>query len=153
MKESTLREYIRKIIREMSVTANVASYSTPKAFNKDEDAEGSEAFDDPEPATAYFEKPPKRGKTKTFDVVSLHEISYRDFKNDNTKTPTQKVNLAIGEINQKLAEVNKILNHSIRLKTESGVTSSGYWKRTTSNITKISEKVNIINNKLKKLSE
>lgn len=151
--KADIREYVKQMQNEMSVSANVASYSTPRAFNKDEDAEGSEASEKPDPATAYYEKPPKRGTAKTFDVVSLKEGSYREFKNDPSATPVQKVNKSIAEINRRLAEVNHLLSQSIRLKTESNVASGAYWKKTVRNIAKINERMTVISNKLKKLSE
>ena len=148
-----LREYVKDIQNEMSVSGNVASYSTPRAFNKNKDAEGSEASEEADPSTAYFEKPPKRGTAKSFDVVSLKEGSYKEFKNDPSATPVQKVNKSIAEINRRLAEVNQLLSQSIRLKTESNVASGAYWKKTTRNIAKINERMTVISNKLKKLSE
>lgn len=151
--KADMREYVKQMRNEMSVSSNVASYSTPKAFNKDEDAEGSESSEKPNPATAYYEKPPKRGTAKTFDVITIKEASYKDFKSDSSATPVQKVNKSIAEINRRLAEVNTLLSQSIRLKTESNVVSGTYWKKTVGNIAKINERMTVISNKLKKLSE
>lgn len=147
-----VKKYVKKLKKEMSTTGGVAAYSTPRAFNPDKDAEGSASIETDGKGTAYTEKPSKK-KPKSFDVITISEASYKEFKSDPSGNSVQKVNRAINEINRRLREVNKMLNHSIKLKTEANVTSNLYWNKTLKNITKIDEQLVIISNKLKKLSE
>ena len=86
--------------------------------------------------------------------VSIKEgVSYHEYKNDESASPRQKVNKSIVEINKRLMEVEKIISHNIRLKTESGVNSNQFWKRSANTFAKISERLNRINNKLKELGK
>ena len=80
-------------------------------------------------------------------------VSYHEYKNDESASPRTKVNRSIAEVNKRLMEIEKIINHNIRLKTESGVNSDQYWKRSANTFAKISERLNRINNKLKELGK
>jgi hypothetical protein len=80
----------------------------------------------------------------------LSEISYKDYKNDESSTSKQKVNRAIREINSKLYKIESIINQNIKLKSESGVDSTKYWKSTRSNLQKISEKMQRISERLRR---
>ena len=79
--------------------------------------------------------------------------SYRDFKKDPNSTPSQKVNRGIAEVNKMLKEIEKIVHNNLRLKMEMGVSSSNFWKSTSSRFGKMSERLVHINNKLKELSQ
>ena len=80
-------------------------------------------------------------------------VSYRDYKKDESASPSQKVNKSIMEVNKMLAEIEKIVHNNIRLKTETGVDSSHFWKQTSSRINKINERIVRISNRLKELSK
>jgi hypothetical protein len=80
-------------------------------------------------------------------------VSYRDYKKDETASPSQKVNKGIQEVNAMLAEIEKIVHNNLRLKTEMGVNSSQFWKKTSGRISKINERIVRISNKLKELSK
>lgn len=80
-------------------------------------------------------------------------VSYRDYKRDESASPAQKVNKGIQEVNAMLAEIEKIVHNNLRLKTEMGVDSSHFWKKTSSRIGKINERIVRISNKLKELSK
>lgn len=80
-------------------------------------------------------------------------VSYRDYKKDESATPSQKVNKSIMEVNKMLAEIEKIVHNNIRLKTETGVDSSHFWKQTSTRINKINERIVRISNRLKELSK
>jgi len=84
-------------------------------------------------------------------MMHLNEITYKEYKSDDSFTSKQKVNKSISEVNRKLYEIEKTINRNIKLKTETGVNSSQYWKSTKSKMLKISEKMVRISNKLKYL--
>lgn len=131
---------------EMSTTAGVPGYATPFAFG---------AADDETLDQAGY----KKVKTKKDESVykqmmnQLFEMRYSDYKNDTSASPKTKVNKGISEVNRMLGEIEKIVHRNIRLKTEMGVNSSDYWKNTSKNFSKISERLVRINNKLKELSQ
>lgn len=80
-------------------------------------------------------------------------VSYRQYKKDESASPSQKVNKSIMEVNKMLAEIEKIVQNNIRLKTETGVDSSQFWKQTGNRINKINERIVRISNRLKELSK
>jgi len=80
-------------------------------------------------------------------------VSYRQYKKDESASPSQKVNKSIMEVNKMLAEIEKIVHNNIRLKTETGVDSSHFWKQTGNRINKINERIVRISNRLKELSK
>jgi hypothetical protein len=133
-------------IDEMSTTAGVPGYQTPFAFGAADD----EAME----KMGY-----KKVKTKKDESVykqmmnQLFEMRYSDYKNDASASPKTKVNKSIAEVNRLLGEIEKIVHRNIRLKTEMGVNSNDYWKNTSRNFGKISERLVRINNKLKELSQ
>ena len=83
----------------------------------------------------------------------LHEVSYRDYKKDPTSTPQQKVNKGIREINNMLAEMERVVNNNLKLKTEMGVDSSHFWKSSSKRMGQIYERMTRIGNKIRELSK
>jgi len=120
---------------EMSVTGAGEAYDTPKAFKSKED-------DDDEVNESAF----MRIARQSF----LTETRYTDYKRDNTMSSKRKVNKAVFEINSKLHKIEQIINQNIRLKTEDGVDSTAYWKSTRGNLSKISQKMIRISEKIRK---
>lgn len=77
---------------------------------------------------------------------------YRDFKSDDLK-PSHKVKKTIKEIAKKLQEIETLVNYNNRLKTESGVTSTAYGPGTVKALTKISERLIKISERVRALGE
>ena len=101
---------------------------------------------------------PMEGKSTYKKMMSemygvVNEVSYRDYKKDPTSTPQQKVNRGINEVNKMLAEMEKIVQNNLRLKTEMGVQSNHFWKSTGKRFAKINERMTRISNRLKELSQ
>jgi len=141
--------------KESSTTGNVAGYDSPNAFGKQSDKDIE---------VLGYKKVPKKdinmkeGKQSTYrkmmsSMHSINEVSYRAYKNDESATPVQKVNKGIQEVNKMIAEMENIVNLNLRLKTESDVNSSQFWKSTSKRFTKINERLIRISNKLKELSK
>jgi hypothetical protein len=77
---------------------------------------------------------------------------YRDFKNGDVQ-PSKKIKSTIQEIAKKLQEIETLVNYNTRLKTESGVTSATYGPSTTRALSKISERLIKISERVRALGE
>jgi hypothetical protein len=77
---------------------------------------------------------------------------YRDFKTGDMK-PSVKVKSTIQEIAKKIQEIETLVNYNTKLKSESGVTSSAYGPATTKALSKISERLIKISEKIRSLGE
>ena len=94
-----------------------------------------------------------KGFEKEFKQHLKEAVSYREYKKDPNSTPKQKVNKGIAEVNKMLSEMEKIVNNNLRLKQETGVDSSHFWKSTGKRFAKINERMTRISNRLKELSK
>ncbi len=143
-----IRQYVKKLRKEGSTTASVAGYLTPKAWVGDEDAKGTQVLDLEDDQYAYSQQPDK----KTPHTIELKEASYRSFKEDTSGNHVQKINRKILEINQRLREVKQALDHSIKLKQESAVDNSQYWKKTNEAIIKMKLRIGEVNKQVSRLA-
>ena len=143
-----LREFVKAQLKKMreNTTASVGSYDTPKAFVGDEDADEPTSFNVKDAQYAYSIKAPKERKNS----IKLHEVSYKSFKTDGTRSSVQKVNQNILEVAKKLGEVSRMLNHSIKLKTEQKL-SNVHWKRTNEALVKIHQRIQELTDKANNL--
>lgn len=88
-----------------------------------------------------------------FSSESIREGKYTDFKNDDTMTPKQKINKSIAEVNRSLYEVERMISHAMKLKTEVGMDGDVFWSTTRSKFSKISERMLRIGNKLREFNK
>jgi len=80
--------------------------------------------------------------------------SYRTFATGNAKsTPEQKIKYTIKEVAKKLQEIEQTVNYASRLKTESGVARNGYGSSVDTALTKISERLIKISERVRALGE
>ena len=113
------------------------------------------------PKTPYFLKKKKKNKI-TYEVVQeamdrkyerLIE-SYRQFsRGDKKMTPENKVKRTIQEVSRKLKEIETLVNHTSKLKTESGISRNEYGPRTEKALNKISEKLIKIAERVRAIGE
>jgi hypothetical protein len=85
----------------------------------------------------------------------LNEVTYHKFRNEvKFRTKNEILHKAIREVKRKLAEIDRIVEYTSRMKQELSEGEEGlqYWKKTESNIATISEMVNQLNNKIKNLN-
>lgn len=136
---------------EMSTSAGAGAYDTPNAFG--------ELGDDTIEMLGYKKvKKVKKESVKESDFVKLskemfiNEIAYNDYKKDPIASPKQKINTSINYINKGLKEIEKVVNHNVRLKQEMGVDNGIYWKSSRENLTKISERLLRVSKQLKELA-
>ena len=143
----SLNKKLDDLLDEMSSTGGEGSeeYNTPNAFSKDEEDENDNAE-----TSGYNKVKSESTFMKIAKETILSEISYKDYKKDESATSKQKVNRAIREINSKLYKIEGILNRNIKLKSEAGVDNTKYWKSTRSNLHKISEKMQRISERLRR---
>lgn len=80
--------------------------------------------------------------------------SYRSFATGDSKiTPEQKVKNTIKEVAKKLQEIETLVNHTSRLKTESGLSRTGIGPAADKALTKISERLVKISERVRALGE
>lgn len=97
-------------------------------------------------------------KLKSEDILENQYLKliegYRAFaNNDPTISPEKKVKTTIKEIAKKLQEIETLVNHNSKLKTESGVTSSAYGPSEHKALNKISERLIKISERVRSLGE
>jgi hypothetical protein len=129
-----LREYIKRLVKEMSVTGNVDGYQTPYAFGRPED-----------------EKKKVKRQADLTGYTPVNENRWLELKKEDS-SPKAKIDRGISNINKQLAEMEKFLNWYGRLKQENGVTNETFWKRTNKNIYSIKERLMKLEQKIRKIS-
>jgi hypothetical protein len=136
---------------EMSTSAGAGGYETPNAFG--------ELGDDTIEMLGYKKvKKVKKESVEESDFLKLskemfiNEIAYNEYKKDPIASPKQKINTSINYINKGLKEIEKVVNHNVRLKQEMGVDNGIYWKSSRENLTKISERLLRVSKQLKELA-
>ena len=78
----------------------------------------------------------------------LGEGRYHDWRNDESMTPKQKIGRSMREIRDALNELDKTVKMNLKLKTELKMDSRDYWKNTHKALTKISERLVKMANKV-----
>ena len=78
----------------------------------------------------------------------LGEGRYHDWRNDESLTPKQKIGRSMREIRDALNELDKTVKMNLKLKTELKMKSEDYWKNTHKALTKISERLVKMANKV-----
>jgi hypothetical protein len=85
----------------------------------------------------------------------INEVTYGKFKKDvKHRTKSEQLHKAIREVKRKLAEIDRIVEYTSRMKQELSEDGGiNYWKATQKNVASISEMVNQLNNKIKNLNQ
>ena len=81
-------------------------------------------------------------------VFGVNEGRYHDWRNDESLTPKQKIGRSMREIRDALNELDKTVKMNLKLKTELKMKSEDYWKNTHKALTKISERLVKMANKV-----
>ena len=93
---------------------------------------------------------PKAFKKKRKD--RMDEVSYRDFKRNTESSPRQKVARGIRQVNRMIKEIEKIVAHNFRLKTELDMNSGTFLKSTNKKIHELGARLKQLENKLREFS-
>ena len=150
--ECDFKEELEKFNEDNSGLSG-GEYETPNAFTKKE----KEPEDDSYPVRVqgtdrFYKKMESIYNELDLKVSKLNEINYNDYRNDESRNEKQKINQNIIEINKKLREVEQMIAHASKLKTESGLNSDIFWKRTGTSFLKIKERLNRLTNKIVEIS-
>ena len=81
-------------------------------------------------------------------IESVTEGRYHDWRNDESLTPKQKIGKSIREVRHSLSELDRVVKMAVKLKTELNMDSRSYWKNTHKALTKISERLVKMANKV-----
>ena len=160
VKEDLFRKLVRELVRqeldEANSTASVGgSYNTPHAFggsNKKGKKKGKAGYtgghDDPTDGTGHF----IAGDPKLRKIESVvNEGRYHQWRNDETLSLKQKIGIAMRETRDNLTELERMVNYNVKLKNELKVDSRDYWKNTHKALSKISERLVRLANKVGQL--
>ena len=82
---------------------------------------------------------------------SINEGRYHAWRNDDTLSPRQKIGMAMRETRDNLTELERVVKYNVRLKNEMKVDSRDYWKNTHKALSKISERLVRLANKVGQL--
>ena len=139
-----LKNHIRKMLDEISTTANVAGYLTPMAFAGDK-RDSKKRIQGIAKSIGYTltkrgeedTKPGDKLKELKSNFKTLTENYYHEYKKDGSALPHQKIGKAISEINKQIKMVERMLHYNNRLKNEYGISNEKLWKRTQHQMTKL----------------
>jgi len=147
-------------IEEANVTGNLdggeGPIKTPHAFSKSKDEDDLD--DDHIEVLGYTKSKENKMNTKKLESLEsklekkINEISYKEFKKDDSRKQHQKINDSIKEINGMMFKLERMVNQNAKLKTEAGVHSGQYWESTKKRFGKISERMLKVARNLKELS-
>ena len=82
---------------------------------------------------------------------SVNEGRYHAWRNDDSLTPKQKIGMAMRETRDNLTELERVVRYNVKLKNELNVDSRDYWKNTHKALSKISERLVRLANKVGQL--
>jgi hypothetical protein len=145
--ENKLRELVRNLVKEIesekeleeaSTTGGIVGYNTPAAFTKP----GSEKKKNKQMAKSSGEG---------YTVVGEGVNRWNALK-QNEGTPNQKIGVGIRNMRSQLQEIEQFIEWYSKLKTENGLSSNDYWKRTQKHLNVIRERLNKISAKITNLS-
>lgn len=160
--KSLLKEIEDKFtdIEEANATGNMdggaGPVKTPNAFSTTDDED--ELDTDHIEVLGYKKSKEKEMNTKKLESLErkleskINEISYKEYKTDDSRKAHQKVNDSIKKINRMMFEMERVINQSAKLKNETGVHTGQYWKSTQKRFGKISERMLKVARTLKELS-
>ena len=141
-------------IEEMSTSGGSGGYETPNAFGElGDDTIEMLGYKKVKKVKKEVKKPVKESEfMRLSKELYLNEISYNEYRKDPIASPKAKINNSINYINRGLKEIEKVVNHNVRLKQEMGVDNNVYWKSSRENLSKISERLLRVSKQLKELA-
>ena len=82
----------------------------------------------------------------------VNEVSYGDFKRNTESSPRQKIAKGIRQVNKMIKEIEKIVAHNFRLKTELDMNSGTFLSSTNKQVHEIGARLKQLENKLREFS-
>jgi hypothetical protein len=156
------KRFKNQMHEEGNVTANVDGYQTPNAFAKSEEEFEKTSKDRIE---VFGYKKAKKSQHKHFKPIYtsesnspykevmgiMYEGTYKEYRKDESRTVNRKINDSIKNINKTIYEVERVVEHALRLKTEMNVDQRTLWGSSMNRLRKISERINRITKKINEL--
>jgi hypothetical protein len=145
MTVTRLKELVRNLIEEIeneeemdeaTTTGNVSGHNIPQAFGKASDEK---------------KKGQRLAKATGYTVVNEATNRFHQLRKEEA-TPNQKIGKGIREIRKQIQEMEKFIEWYSKIKTENGLDSSQYWKRTQKHLNVIRERLNKVSQKIQNLS-
>lgn len=148
-------------IEEANDTGSGGEYMTPFAFTHKKKTSGEMEREKTSIRQTAFQNPPKKTAInfkKVEDIEQkwlsqIDEVSYPEYKADESKTQRQKINTAIHEMNRMLGLMEKSIRQNMKLKTEMGMDQTSFWKSTSGKFASIDNRLNKISLMVKELSK
>ena len=134
-------------VEEGSTTASGGEYATPNAFAGSKSKWKKRVPKGYSEPSLYYEH-----VLENLQEI-LNEVSYNEFKSDESSTHKQKINNSIKEISTQLYKMEQTLNQISKLKTEINGDQRIFYKSTFSKFGKISERILRLGNKIRELSK
>jgi hypothetical protein len=128
--------------------------TSPSASDKAKEkknATSSTGYDLATRTNKYFAKRNEMLSRADKVVNRIEEVRYKDYATDPTMSAKQKINASITEVNRRMYEIERMVDHASRLKTEVGI-EDVFWKSTRGKFTKMSERMLRIGNKLREFN-
>ena len=129
LKDGSMLFFVKEDIDEMSTTGTGASFQ----------AGSGEAY-----ATPYAFKKKRKNR--------MDEVSYSDFKRNTESSPRQKIARGISQVSKMIKEIEKIVSHNFKLKTELDMNSGTFLKSTNKKIHELGARLKQLENKLREFS-
>ena len=82
----------------------------------------------------------------------VNEVSYGDFKRNTESSPRQKIAKGIRQVNKMIKEIEKIISHNFRLKTELDMNSGTFLSSTNKQVHEIGAQLKRLENKIREFS-
>ena len=149
--QDALRKYIRELVddelEEMTGTGAVDGFGTPFAFQGDSEANKKKRKASATAVDGYeLVGEVKYGPRHPSYRAPIREGGdpYYAWRNDDEKTPKMKIGEAIGEMNNQLREMEKSVKRCRRLRSETNMATSDYWKRTNNALMKMESRMHSI---------
>lgn len=151
--KSKLVEELENIVGETNTTSN---FDAPPTKEEDDDRilrgklDIDEEEEDDEECSTVEEKLESLFSNmidSIEEVDSLHEISYKEFVKDDTKSDREKVNGNINKMYSKLVQVDRLCTHALKLKGTLDNSQRLYWKQTFNKLNKTMKKIDEIRSK------
>lgn len=137
-----LGEYDQSVIRD-EVELDENSLGTGASMSTG----ASDAYATPK---AFAKKGKWKGKEVKYEAVN--EISYAKFKKNTSASPKQKISAGIKMVDRMLREIEKVVDHNQKLKTETDVKSDNFTRGTTNKLNTIAAKLIKLGQKIKEFS-
>ena len=83
---------------------------------------------------------------------NINEVSYSDFKRNTESSPRQKIARGISQVSKMIKEIEKIVAHNFKLKTELDMNSGTFLKSTNRKIHELGARLKQLENKLREFS-